>query len=154
MIGDFTSSCLDIMLLGHWYVDLWTWRLFLVPLNCLSEPELFLSAFGPETSGRILNSSLKEDTNCTGSFFLSFFFFFFLICFYTEYGKDCQTGIEKSWRKIKTMMQHMNLCSSFAPEWVWGFFFLLKRKASVCFLNKTLIRVSSSLCSTWYSPQN
>ena len=46
----------------------------MVPLNCLSEPELFLSAFGPETSGRILNSSLKEDTNCTGSFFLSFFF--------------------------------------------------------------------------------
>lgn len=73
----------------------------MVPLNCLSEPELFLLAFGPESSGCILNSSLKEDTTAQNlSFFLSF-----LICFYTEYGKDCQTEIEKSWRKINAMYE-------------------------------------------------
>ena len=44
------------------------------PLNCLSEPELFLLAFGPENSGCILNSSLKEDMTAQNfSFLLSFF---------------------------------------------------------------------------------
>lgn len=130
----------------HCSVDLWTWRLFLVPWTA----SLSLSYFSQPLAQELwmyTEFKFERRHNCTE--------FSFLICFYARVWKRLpdrdREELEENKEYDATYESVLFLCPRVSVE---DFFFFLKRKASVCFLNKTLIRVSSSLCSTWHSPQN